>query len=766
MMNAKRPLRVRVTIGGAVQGVGFRPFVYRLANDLDLKGWVSNSAQGVLIEAEGAQDRLAEFLRRVQTDKPPLALIQDAQQTFIDPVGDSVFEIHDSETNGHKTTLVLPDIATCPECHHEIFDPANRRYLYPFTNCTNCGPRYTIIGSLPYDRPNTTMKHFAMCEECRAEYENPLDRRFHAQPNACPKCGPHLELWDKTGHLLVGRHDALIQAANALRNGAIVAIKGLGGFQLVVDARNEAAVSALRHRKRREEKPFALMVPSLEMVRDQCETSDLEMSLLRSPEAPIVLLWRKQDIPRCGHCRIARSVAPDNLYLGVMLPYTPLHHILMAELQFPIVATSGNLSDEPICIDEHEALERLSGIADLFLVHNRPIVRHVDDSVVRVMAGRQMVVRRARGYAPLPIRVRDPLPPLVAAGAHLKNTVAVAHGQNVFISQHIGDLETVQAFEASKRAAADLQKLYDLRPVAAVCDLHPDYLSTQAAEASGLPVIHVQHHYAHVLACMAEHDIEPPVLGVSWDGTGYGTDGTIWGGEFLRVGESGFERVAHLRPFRIPGSDRAVKEPRRVAIGLLYEMFGDDVFAMDLLAPVKAFLPKELSVLKAMLREGINSPITSSAGRLFDAMASILGLRQCVSFEGQAAMQLEFAAAHIATHGHYPFDIRSEEVDWEPMIRAVLDDKRHHVPTGIIAARFHLALGEMIVAVARIVGAARVVLTGGCFQNCYLVERTIQRLQEEGFRPFWHEHVPTNDGGIALGQIVAAARELRREREE
>jgi hydrogenase maturation protein HypF len=765
-MNTEQRLRVRVAIEGAVQGVGFRPFVYRLANDLNLKGWVSNSAQGVLIEAEGARERLAEFLQRVQTDKPSLAFIQDAQHTYIDPVGDAMFEIHNSETSGQKTTLVLPDIATCPDCLHEIFDPTNRRYLYPFTNCTNCGPRYTIIEALPYDRPNTTMRHFEMCDECRTEYENPLDRRFHAQPNACPKCGPHLELWDKTGLLLVGRHDALIQAANAIRNGAVVAIKGIGGFQLVADARNEASVTALRQRKRREEKPFALMFPSLEMLHDQCEISALETRLLSSPEAPIVLLWRKQDIPRCRHCRIARSVAPDNPYLGAMLPYTPLHHILMAELQFPIVATSGNLSDEPICIDEHEALERLSGIADLFLVHNRPIVRHVDDSVVRVMAGREMMVRRARGYAPLPIHVKTPLPPLVAAGAHLKNTVAIAQGKNMFTSQHIGDLETVQAFEASQRAAADLQKLYDLRPVAAACDLHPDYLSTQAAEASGLPVVHVQHHYAHVLACMAEHNIEPPVLGVSWDGTGYGTDGTVWGGEFLRVTESGFERAAHLRTFRIPGGDKAVKEPRRVAIGLLHEIFGDDVFTMDWLPPVQAFLPKDLSVLKAMLREGINSPLTSSAGRLFDTVAAILDVRQCVSFEGQAAMQLEFTAAHIATHEHYPFDIRGEQVDWEPLIRAVLDDKQHHVPTAIIAARFHCALAEMIVAVARIVGEARVVLTGGCFQNCYLAERTIRRLQEEGFQPFWHEHIPTNDGGIALGQLVAAANELRMGREE
>jgi hydrogenase maturation protein HypF len=758
-MNGEGLLRVQVAITGAVQGVGFRPFVYRLARDLRLGGWVRNSAQGVLIEAEGTRPKLDEFLLRVKQDKPPRSIIETEEHTFLDPAGYSTFDIDQSDAVGVKTTLVQPDIATCPDCLSEISDPANRRSLYPFTNCTNCGPRYSIIEALPYDRPHTAMKTFGMCDECWAEYQNPLDRRFHAQPNACPNCGPHLELWVKSGRVLAEHHRALLCAADAIRSGSVVAIKGLGGFQLVVDARKDAAVKALRLRKHREEKPFALMYPSLDLVRQHCDVSDLEERLLCSPEAPIVLLRRKANVTN-----LADAVAPGNPYLGVMLPYTPLHYILMAELHFPIVATSGNLTDEPICIDEFEALERLGGIADVFLVHNRPIVRHVDDSVVQVVAGREMILRRARGYAPLPTHVQEPLPPLVAVGAHLKNTVAISRGQHIFVSQHIGDLETTQAFEASKRVAADLQKLYELQPVGAACDLHPDYLSTQAAKYTELPVVRVQHHYAHVLACMADHGIEPPVLGVSWDGTGYGTDGTIWGGEFLRVNDNGFERFAHLRTFRLPGGDQAVKEPRRTAIGLLYEMFGDGLFTMDWLPPVQAFSAKDVITLKAMLNIGVNSPITSSAGRLFDAVAAILGLHQKASFEGQAAMALEFAIEGFASEDAFPVDINGEQVDWLPAIGMLLDDKRNGVPIGLISAKFHNTLAEMILAVARHAGEQHIVLTGGCFQNRYLLERTIRRLQDEQFVPHWHQHVPTNDGGIAVGQIMAAAREIELER--
>lgn len=743
--------RIRLVIRGAVQGVGFRPFIYRLATELGLKGWVLNSAQGVFIEVEGEPQTLRQFVWRVETDKPPRAFIQSLEQSVLDPVGYTTFEIRHSEEGGEKSALILPDIATCPDCLRELFDPADRRYLYPFTNCTNCGPRYSIIEALPYDRPNTTMKVFRMCPKCREEYENPLDRRFHAQPNACPECGPHLELWDEKGICLAQHHEALLRAVEAIRKGRIVAIKGLGGFHLVVDACNDSAVRRLRERKRREEKPFALMYPSLQTVKAHCEVNEVEERVLRSPESPIVLLRRKD-----GEA-VAPSVTPNNPYLGVMLPYTPLHHLLMRELGFPIVATSGNLSDEPICTDEREALHRLVGIADLFLVHNRPIARHVDDSVVRVLLGRELVLRRARGYAPLPVLVKEPLPPLLAVGAHLKNTVALSVGRQVFISQHIGDLETPQALEAFHRVIADVKELWEHQPQAVACDRHPDYLSTQAAHDMGLPVVPVQHHLAHILSCMAENELETPVFGISWDGTGYGTDSTIWGGEFLMVREGSWERFAHLRPFRLPGGDRAIKEPRRSALGVLYELLGDDAF--DLLQGV--FPPSERRLLEQMLRQGVNTPRTTSAGRLFDAVASLLGLRQVVHFEGQAAMELEFLTHGTPTDEVYPFSLSGRALphvlDWSAMIEAILQDVRQGTPRPLIATRFHNTLVEMMVGVARAAGIERVALSGGCFQNAYLTERAVRRLREEGFRPYWHQRVPPNDGGIALGQIVGAA---------
>ena len=535
-------LRLQVAIRGAVQGVGFRPFIYRLATDLGLRGWVNNSSQGVFIEVEGGREPLETFLLRIEGSKPPRAFIQSLEYSYLDAVGYTTFEIRESDPGGEKTALILPDIATCPDCLGEIFDPEDRRFLYPFTNCTNCGPRFSIIEALPYDRPNTTMMCFAMCERCRAEYENPLDRRFHAQPNACPDCGPHLELWDGEGNVLLSYHDALLEAADAVRHGAVIAVKGLGGFHFMVDGRSEEGVLRLRRLKGREEKPLALMYPSLESLHEHCEISALEERLLSSPESPIVLL-RKDT----GSKKLSPSVAPDNPYIGVMIPYTPLHHLLISELGFPVVATSGNLSDEPICTDEVEALVRLKGIADLFLVHDRPIARHVDDSLVRLMMGRELVLRRARGYAPLPIHLKEPLAPTLALGAHLKNSIAASVEANVFLSQHIGDLETTEAFDAFRRVIADFALLYDLHPTGVACDAHPDYLSTRYAHDYGLAVIPVQHHYAHVLSCMAENELDGPVLGVSWDGSGYGLDGTIWGGGIL-AGDGGIVRAHRLLP--------------------------------------------------------------------------------------------------------------------------------------------------------------------------------------------------------------------------
>jgi hydrogenase maturation protein HypF len=770
----------------------------------------------------------------------------------------------------------------------EIFDPKNRRHRYPFTNCTNCGPRFSIIESLPYDRENTSMKAFTMCKQCRAEYDDPRNRRFHAQPNACPVCGPQIELWrsgpakreQNAANSSIARdqprsaersYDALLAAVQAIREGKIVAVKGLGGFHLMADARNDKAVQLLRERKQREEKPFALMFPSLASIKAECEVSLLEERLLRSPEAPIVLLKRlvrphpgplpqerenHPPIPRetatdngsteveqigmhegCSlspgervrarasveqnHSLVAPSVAPNNPYLGVMLPYTPLHHLLLAELNFPVVATSGNLSDEPICTDEREALERLGDIADVFLVHNRPIVRHVDDSIVRVMLDRELVLRRARGYAPLPItlsvaadvsRLHTPgknqseptdvgcYKTILAVGAHLKNAVALSVGNQVFISQHIGDLETEQAHRAFHRVIADFKNLYEAKPQIIAADLHPDYLSTKfaleqvrssgfsrsgppeggtpsdkpqhAVPEAGAPIVmQVQHHIAHVLSCMAENEIAPPALGVSWDGTGYGTDGTIWGGEFFLVTDESIERIAHLRPFRLPGGDKAVKEPRRTALGLLHEIFGDKVFEQKKLATIAAFSASELATLKTMLAKKLNSPATTSMGRLFDAVASLVNLRQQIRFEGQAAMELEFAIGSAKTGEAYSLKLRhgikneSETggtpvmLDWSPMIEAILADVQQGVSVGIISAKFHNALLEGIVAVAKRAGQDRVVLSGGCFQNRYLTERAVRRLQAEGFRPYWHQRVPPNDGGIALGQVVAALRQ-------
>jgi hydrogenase maturation protein HypF len=766
MISDQQTARLRVVIHGAVQGVGFRPFVYRLATDMGLAGWVNNSSQGVFIEAEGSHEQLRGFLLRIEAERPPRSFIQSLESALLDPVGYTGFEVRHSDETGAKTAFVLPDIATCPDCLREIFDPTNRRYRYPFTNCTNCGPRFSIINGLPYDRANTTMRRFTMCAECQAEYANPRDRRFHAQPNACPRCGPQLALWDAGGVPLAQRGVALLRAAEAIRQGAIVAVKGLGGFHLMVDARNQAAVRRLRHHKAREEKPFALMYPTLDQVLADCEVSELEQRLLRSPESPIVLLSRRP--PQTTRGALAEAVAPRNPYLGVMLPYTPLHHLLLSELGFPIVATSGNRSDEPICTDEREALDRLGGIAEYFLVHNRPIARHVDDSIVRVMLGGECILRRARGYAPLPVHIKEPLPAILAVGAHLKNSVAIAAGNEVFGSQHIGDLETPQALEAFNRVVASLAQLYDFTPAVVACDTHPDYRSTQFAEAvvrdHTLPLIRVQHHYAHVLACMAENELEPPLLGVAWDGTGYGLDGTIWGGEWLHVNDTSFERIAQLRTFRLPGGERAIREPRRAALGLLYELFGDALFARDDLPSLQAFSEQERAVMQTMLQRGINAPITSSAGRLFDAVAALIGLRQESRYEGQAALELECALAGVETDQAYLVRTHARRmtqiVDWEPMIHGILDDVRRGLPAGWIAAKFHNTLAEMIVAVAARADEERVVLSGGCFQNRYLTERAVARLRAAGLRPAWHQRIPPNDGGIALGQALAAARIL------
>jgi len=768
-MKGQSPLhprvRVKLALRGAVQGVGFRPFVHRLATELALTGWVNNSPQGVFIEAESPRPALESFVRRLEAEKPPQSFIQSVEMTWLEAVGFKAFEIRDSETTGDKTTLVLPDLATCPDCLRDISDPDNRRFRYPFTNCTNCGPRFSIITALPYDRRNTSMAKFAMCPQCQDEYDNPQDRRFHAQPNACPVCGPRLEFWNAAGEVVLGGHEALLAAANAIRRGKIVAVKGVGGFHLLADARAETVVQLLRDRKHREEKPFALMFPSVKKIKIICELPPMAEQVLSSPAGPIVLLRKisgRQPV-------VAEAVAPNNPNLGVMLPSNPLHHLLMAELKFPVVATSGNLSDEPICTDELEALERLRGIADFFLVHDRPIVRHADDSIVTVMLDREMLVRRARGYAPLPVTLKAESGKrkaeiVLAVSAHLKNSVALAIGENVFLGQHIGDLETEPANAAFRRVTAELPKLYGVQTEMIAADLHPDYLSTRFAQASGKKVFGVQHHVAHVLSCIAENDVQLPALGVAWDGTGYGTDGTIWGGEFFLVTNEGVERVAHLRPFRLPGGDKAVKEPRRAALGLLYELYGEAAFEMNHLPPLREMPPVEMVTLRGMLQRRFNSPATSSMGRLFDVVASLVNLRQQMRFEGQPAMELEFALGTIKTEAHYNLPLVTRQpvpvLDWSLMIHSILADMNSDVSVADISAKFHNALAEVVVAVARKLRQERIVLSGGCFQNRYLTERTVTQLRAEKFQPFWHRQVPANDGGIALGQIYAARNNL------
>jgi len=773
--------RVRLLIGGAVQGVGFRPYACRLAGTMGLAGWVANDPGGVMIEVEGAPDRVERFVERLMRERPAQCDIQSLERERMSPVGAERFEIHDSRADSagvRPAAWPLPDLATCDACRRELFDTKNRRYRHPFLTCTDCGPRYTIIESLPYDRARTVMRRFDMCPACRREYDNPANRRFHAQPIACHDCGPHLTLWDDAGRPLAEREDALLNAAEALNEGSIVAVKGLGGFHLMADAGNEAAVRRLRERKGRPDKPFALLVPSLEAVTTVCRVSPLDARLLRSPEAPIVLLRRRairsSPATHPPSSTLSPSVAPGNPYLGVMLPSTPLQHLLMAELNAPLIATSGNRSEEPICIDEQEALARLRRVADLFLIHDRPIVRPVDDSVVLTALGRELVLRRARGYAPRPVRLGEPAPtsPIVALGGHVKNTVAVSVGEHAVISQHLGDLGSAEGCALFRRTVKELPSLHRLRPARAVCDRHPDYRSTLEAESSGLPVLPVQHHHAHIAACMAEHRLRGPVLGMAWDGTGWGADGTIWGGEFLLADEREFDRVATFRRFRLPGGERAIREPRRSAIGLLWEVWGDALFNHHELACVKSLSAAERRGIRHMLARGIHSPETSSVGRLFDAIASLLGIRQRVTFDGQAAMELEWAAEGGHSGDVYPFrigpvgEIRESPlqfIDWEPMVMAMLDEMKRGVAIGTISDMFHRTLVEVIVAVAQRISRERVVLGGGCFQNRRLLERAVLRLRAEGFRPFWPHHVPPNDGGLALGQLYVAVSRARRQ---
>ena len=756
-------LRLQIAIRGAVQGVGFRPFIYRLAANMNLTGFVYNSSLGVFIGAEGIKSKLDEFILRIEKEKPPLAEITGMEFSFLDCKGYTEFKILKSKDESKISALILPDIAVCEDCLIEMFDENDRRYLYPFTNCTNCGPRFSIIENLPYDRPNTSMKIFNMCDACRAEYEDPLNRRFHAQPIACPKCGPHVELWDEKGEILSRYQGAIDLSLDKIRAGKIIALKGLGGYQLIADARNEDAVARMRKRKHREEKPFAVMFPSLESVKEICLVSVFEERLLKSPESPIVLLKKdKSERTRDSKYLVCSSTAPNNPYLGIMIPYTPLHHIIMRELDFPIIATSGNISEEPMCINESEVMDKLKNIAEFFLVHNRPIVRHVDDSIVRVALGRELVLRRARGYAPYPIKINSEVikdesgTNIFALGGHLKNSVALKIEDNVFVSQHIGDLSSESSYKAFVNVIEDFKKLYRVNPDQFICDNHPDYLSTKYAKVLTSGHKSVQHHYAHIAACRAENQLEGGTLGVSWDGTGYGLDGTIWGSEFFISDDYSYSHAAQFRQFRLPGGDKGVKEGRRGAAGIFYEIFGDGLFD-EHPALLHNFSKPEISLIKGMLQKKINSPLTSSAGRVFDAVASILDISHVSNFEGQSAMMLEFAA-DVDENDFYPFEIKRDKIiiiDWEPMINYILKDLKLNVPVSSIAGKFHNTLSRIILAIADIINENKVVLSGGCFQNVILIEKTTKLLESKGYKVYSHQRIPPNDGGISLGQIAA-----------
>lgn len=751
----RRRIRVRVT--GVVQGVGFRPFVYRLATSLDLGGHVLNDSRGVLLEVEGGPGEVDRFLERLPAEAPPLASVEDVRPDELPPRGEDGFEIVESEDEHPPSALVSPDTATCADCLDELYDPGDRRYRYPFINCTNCGPRFTIVQGVPYDRPLTTMADFEMCEPCRREYEDPGDRRFHAQPNACPDCGPSVGLVDADGEETAD-DDAFAAAGTALREGGVVAVKGLGGYHLACRADDEGAVSRLRGRKHREDKPFALMPPDLEAAGELVELGPEEEAILAGRERPIVLARRRPD------AAVAPSVAPGHRDLGVMLPYSPLHHLLLDEAGATLVMTSGNVSEEPIAYRDGEALERLEGIADLFLVHDRPIHTRTDDSVLRVVSApggdRPLMLRRSRGYVPMPVDLPVEGPPLLACGAHLKNTFTVARDGRAWVGHHIGDLENYETLISFREGVDHFEDLFSVEPQLVVHDLHPEYLSTKyAKEDRQLPTLGVQHHHAHLAACLAEHGEEGPAVGVVFDGTGYGPDGTIWGGEVLAGKLAEYERVRSLAPVRLPGGEAAIREPWRMACAWLCEL-ADGV--PEIPETLAGDVDRSAWELVAQLaRQGTASPVTTSAGRLFDAVSALCGVRSRVNYEGQAAVELEMAAARADDAGAY----EARELDGRELFGAVRRDVADGVAVERVAARFHRGLAgaaaRAAAEVARDRSLSTVVLSGGVFQNVLLLERTAERLDRQGLRVLIPERLPPNDGGISYGQAAVAAAGVR-----
>jgi hydrogenase maturation protein HypF len=741
-----------------VQGVGFRPFVYSLATRLGLSGWVGNDVDGVFAEVEGSAAGVRQFLDSLSAEPPPLARVDRVTATSMRPNGGAGFAIAASDPTGRRRALVSADSATCGDCLAELADPADRRFGYPFINCTNCGPRFTIVTGVPYDRPLTTMAPFTMCAACAAEYHDPGNRRFHAQPLCCPACGPRLRLCDAQGTELLG--DALPLAGQLLASGQVLAVKGLGGYHLAVDATSQAGAAALRGRKHRADKPFALMVADLTAAHELCDVDEAGRALLTSARRPVVLL------PRRPGGQVADAVAPGNSELGLMLPYTPLHHLLLRRVARPIVLTSGNVSDEPIAYRDHDALTRLAGIADAFLTHDRAIHIRTDDSVVRPVRGEVSLLRRSRGYAPEPVTVAAGFPrPVLACGAELKNTFCLAQGTRAFVSHHIGDLENFETLRSFTEGIEHFRRLFDIDPEVVSYDLHPDYLSTRyALELAGVDLVGVQHHHAHIASCLADNGEEGPVIGVAFDGTGFGEDGTIWGGEFLLADLAGFERAGHLATVPMPGGTAAIRQPWRMAAAYLDAAFdGEPPAGLAVLARNAARWPQVV----ALARRGINAPATSSAGRLFDAVAALLGVRDSINYEGQAAIELE-QWADPAERGAYPAGLSAGpgpvRVAGTDLVRAVADDLLARTPPAVVAARFHGGVAAAIAAVCGRLrersGLATVALSGGVFQNRLLLGRAVDGLTAAGFGVLTHHRVPANDGGISLGQaVVAAARD-------
>ncbi len=760
-MTGTERIAKKITVRGIVQGVGFRPFIYQLAARHDLTGDVANTSSGVIIHAEGPAVGIASFTAAIEKEKPPLAHITDVISESAEFRGTDLFVITASRRQSSRSALISPDVSICEDCRAELFDPADRRHRYPFINCTNCGPRYTIIDDIPYDRPKTSMRHFKMCPDCQAEYDDPLDRRFHAQPNACPVCGPQCTLLDVDGRV-VDEKESIKAAARLLKKGHILAIKGLGGFHLAVDAENDTAVGLLRQRKHREEKPFALMSLEPEVIEAYAGLDEAARTLITSIQRPIVLLDKKE--PNS----ISAAVAPRNRYFGVMLPYTPLHYLLLDEGFTALVMTSGNMSEEPICIDNDDALRQLAPIADYFLVHDRGIYLRSDDSIVRQSAGETRFLRRSRGYVPVPVFVKEKLPPVLACGAGLKNTVCLTKEDRAFVSQHIGDLENQETLDFFELTVRHLERILDIQPEIVAHDLHPDYLSTQyALKQADCRSVGIQHHHAHIVSAMAENRIDGPVIGFSFDGTGLGTDGKIWGGEVLISELHEFKRAGYLDYVPMPGSNAAIKEPWRMALSYLYHAFGDQAADLDL--PLfQTVTDDRIGVVFQMIQKGLNSPETSSLGRLFDGIAAIIGIRDTVRFEGQAAMELEMIAAP-EEKGLYDWQwTRADDhylIDPGMLVNQVVTDCTDNVPAAVISSRFHNTLTQLFAGLCSEIraetGLDRVVMSGGVFQNTTLLSALSAALAKTGFKVYSQKLVPANDGGISLGQAIAAAAKVK-----